>query len=98
MPEQVYRLKIELEAINWGEPEGEVSRTVELSAEDTLWDLHDVIQKAFDWNDDHLFEFFVSGKLRDRKSRYVRQPRGGTSSRGTTSRARSRRRGWRTSD
>lgn len=76
VPDQVYRLKIELEQINWEQPDGEVSRTFELSGDDTLCDLHDVIQHAFDWDDDHLYSFFVSGKLRDRKSEYVGSPMG----------------------
>ena len=71
VPECVYRLKLELEHIR-----GEVSRTVELAGDHTLWDLHGVIQDAFDWDDDHLFGFFVSGKLRDRKSEYVGCPLG----------------------
>ena len=77
-PERVHRLKIELEEVNWGVPDGEVSRTVEMAGDATLHDLHDVIQQAFGWDDDHLYEFFVSGKLRDRKTQYVGSPMGDT--------------------
>ena len=71
VPERVYRLKLELEHVD-----DEVTRTVELAGDHTLWDLHDVIQDAFDWDDDHLYRFFVGGKLRDRKSEYVGSPLG----------------------
>ena len=76
VPERVYRLKIELEEINWGVPDGEVSRTVDCPGDLSLLGLHDVIQQAFDWDDDHLFVFQPSGKLRDRKERYVGSPMG----------------------
>ena len=75
-PERVYRLKIELEEVNWNVPDGEVSRNVEMAGDATLHDLHDVIQQAFGWDDDHLYQFHVSGKLRDRKSQYVGSPEG----------------------
>ena len=76
VPERVYRLTIELEAINWYVPDGEVSRTVDCPSDLTLFGLHDVIQRAFDWDDDHLFVFHANGKLRDRKHRYVGSPIG----------------------
>jgi len=71
IPEHVYRLKLALESVD-----DEVTRTVELAGDHTLWDLHDVIQQAFDWDNDHLFSFFTSGKLRDRGSCYVGSPIG----------------------
>lgn len=76
VPERVHRLNIDLEWCNGVAPDTEVSRTVEFAGGHTLWDLHRVIQQAFSWGDDHLFEFFVSGKLRDRKSRYPGTPDG----------------------
>ena len=76
IPERVYRLKLELEHVDPDWPDREVSRTVELAGDHTLWDLHHVIQDAFDWDDDHLFDFFVSGKLRDRKRQYTGLPLG----------------------
>lgn len=34
------------------------------------------MQRALDWDDDHLYSFFVSGKLRDRDGEYVGTPMG----------------------
>ena len=76
VPERVYRLKFELEEINWDVPDGEVSRTYDCPGDMTLLDLHDTVQIAFDWDDDHLFVFHADGKLRSRKQRYVGGPFG----------------------
>ena len=40
-------------------------RKIELKAKDTLEDLHDAIQDAFDWDNDHLYSFFMDGKFRN---------------------------------
>lgn len=37
-------------------------REVELAEDQTLEDLHLIIQQAFDWWDDHLYSFFMSGR------------------------------------
>ncbi len=37
-------------------------RKIKLSFKHTLEDLHDSIQKAFDFDDDHLYSFFMDGK------------------------------------
>lgn len=42
-----------------------ISRTVELRAEDTLADLNDAIQDALGWDNDHLYSFYLNGKLHD---------------------------------
>ena len=40
-------------------------RTIAMQSERTLEDLHFAIQKAFDWDADHLYSFFMNGKLHD---------------------------------
>jgi hypothetical protein len=47
-----------------------VWRRIELRGDQTLHDLHNVIQEAFDWDDDHLYAFFLSGKAWDEDSAY----------------------------
>lgn len=38
-------------------------RTIEISADHTLLDLHHSIRKAYGFDDDHLYSFFMDGKL-----------------------------------
>lgn len=49
---------------------GRVWRKIELAEGQTLEDLHWAIQEAFDFDGDHLFSFFMSGKAWDRSSEY----------------------------
>ncbi|HXT35243.1 MAG TPA: plasmid pRiA4b ORF-3 family protein [Chloroflexota bacterium] len=49
-------------------------RRIEMSGDQTLHDLHQAIQSAFDWDDDHLYSFFLSGKAWDSKTEYTRVP------------------------
>lgn len=37
-------------------------RRIEISAEHTLLDLHRTIQKAYNFDDDHLYSFFMDGR------------------------------------
>ncbi|MBE0515888.1 MAG: plasmid pRiA4b ORF-3 family protein [Methanophagales archaeon] len=37
-------------------------RRIEISADHTLFDLHRAIQKAYNFDDDHLYSFFMDGK------------------------------------
>jgi Plasmid pRiA4b ORF-3-like protein len=60
----LYRFKVTLE---WETP---VWFRVEMSGDQTLDDLHNVIQEAFDWDDDHLYAFFLSGRAWDTKDTY----------------------------
>jgi hypothetical protein len=41
-------------------------RDIELAEDQTLEDLHLAIQQAYGWYDDHLYSFFMSGKVWDR--------------------------------
>ncbi|MCX6045694.1 MAG: hypothetical protein NT075_11330 [Chloroflexi bacterium] len=49
---------------------GRVWRKIELPAESTLENLHDAIQAAYDFDNDHLYSFFMSGKAWDRATEY----------------------------
>jgi hypothetical protein len=44
-----------------------ITRTIELRSEQTLWDLHQTIQRALKWYDDHLYSFFMNGQKWDRR-------------------------------
>jgi antitoxin component of RelBE/YafQ-DinJ toxin-antitoxin module len=48
-----------------------VSRTIEIGGEYTLQNLHTAIQSAFDFDDDHLYSFFMSGKAWDETTEYA---------------------------
>jgi Plasmid pRiA4b ORF-3-like protein len=60
----VYRFLVTLE---W---EPSVWRRIEVRGDQTLDDLHEAIQEAFDWDNDHLYAFFLSGKAWDDESAY----------------------------
>jgi hypothetical protein len=46
----------------------EVWRDIELAEDQTLEDLHLAIQQAYQWRDDHLYSFFLSGEFWDQAS------------------------------
>lgn len=56
---------------------GRTWRKIELRADQMLHDLHMAIQHAFEWDNDHLYAFYMSGKAWDSKSEY-RLPEGHT--------------------
>jgi len=49
---------------------GKVWRKIEMRGDQTLADLHLAIQDAYEFDNDHLYSFFMSGKAWDRKSEY----------------------------
>jgi len=49
---------------------GRVWRKIEMGANQTLEDLHWAIQDAFDFDGDHLYSFFMSGRAWDQDSEY----------------------------
>jgi len=53
----------------------DVWRTVEILESQTLYDLHRAIQRAFEWDDDHLWEFTLSGDRHDHVTR-IAMPQG----------------------
>jgi hypothetical protein len=61
----VYRLKVSLTDYK------DVWRRIELTSNQTLENLHDTIQTAFGWDDDHLYAFFLSGKDWDVATQYT---------------------------
>ena len=71
-----FKLKVELIRISNKEIEQEVSRTFEISGKHTLYNLHQAIQRGFDWDNDHMFSFYLSGKLGDRSTEYSANPLG----------------------
>jgi hypothetical protein len=54
-PDGVYAFKVSLARAG-------VSRTIELRSTQTLDDLHFAIQKAFEWDGDHLYTFYMTGE------------------------------------
>ncbi|MDP9374619.1 MAG: plasmid pRiA4b ORF-3 family protein [Chloroflexota bacterium] len=63
-PTTLYRFQVKLD---WKKS---VWRRIELRGDQTLHDLHNAIQEAFDWDNDHLYAFFLSGRAWDRESEY----------------------------
>ncbi|MGQ9554778.1 MAG: IS1096 element passenger TnpR family protein [Anaerolineae bacterium] len=51
-----------------------VWRTLELTGYHTLHALHGAIQGAFDWDNDHLYSFYMSNKVYDSDSEYSGTP------------------------
>ena len=49
----------------------EVWREIEVAANQTLVDLGNAIPEAFDFDDPHLWSFFLSGKAWDRATEYA---------------------------
>jgi hypothetical protein len=49
-----------------------VERSIEVREDQTLVDLHDGIQRAFGWRDDHLYSFWLDGRFwGDRSTEYT---------------------------
>ncbi len=69
-PAQVYRLKVTLIRMGSKWIDQQVSRTFELNGKSSLYDFHLDIQHAFDWDNDHMFSFYIGDKLFDPKNEY----------------------------
>ncbi len=67
---QVYRLRIRRE------PEDGCLRTLELTGDSTFHRLHRLIQEHFGLDDDHLYSFFMSGRVWDRATEIQGNPLG----------------------
>ncbi len=76
-PADIYQLKIELIRMGVEEMEEEISRVIEIEENATLFDLHLQIQDLFDWDNDHLFSFYLGDELFDRENEYSADPFGG---------------------
>jgi hypothetical protein len=57
MAKQAYVFNVRLDGL-----EG-VRRMIAVRADQTLADLHDALQAAFDWDNDHLYAFWLDGKF-----------------------------------
>ncbi|WP_446008576.1 IS1096 element passenger TnpR family protein [Candidatus Electrothrix sp.] len=75
-PMQIYRLKVILKRMGFEEIGEEVSRTFEIGGRYNLYDLHLEIQRAFAWDNDHMFSFYFGGELFDRPNEYSGSPLG----------------------
>jgi hypothetical protein len=60
----LYRFQVKLD---WNK---RVWRRIEVRGDQTLDDLHEAIQSAFGWDNDHLYAFFLSGRAWDDRSSY----------------------------
>ncbi len=60
----LYRFQVKLD---W---QKSVWRRIELRGDQTLDDLHNAIQEAFGWDNDHLYAFFLSGEAWDDATTY----------------------------
>jgi len=60
-PGGVYALKVKFK---WAK---RICRTIELKLEQTLDDLHFAIQQAISWDADHLYSFYMNGRLHDER-------------------------------
>jgi hypothetical protein len=60
MPKQTYIFRAKLEGFRG------VSRDVAVRGDQRLTHLHDVLREAFEWEDDHLYSFWLSGRFWDR--------------------------------
>jgi len=74
---KVYLLLVQLESSFAFNVNGEIWRKIEVLGENNLYDLHLIIQEAFDWDNDHMFSFFLSKKVWDRENEYKGDPLGG---------------------
>ncbi len=75
-PTEIYQLKIDLIRMGLDEIEEEISRIIEIEDKQTLYDLHINIQHLFDWDNDHMFSFYLGEKLYDRDNEYSANPLG----------------------
>jgi hypothetical protein len=60
-PGGVYAFKVKFK---WAK---RIHRTIELKSEQTLDDLHFAIQQAISWDADHLYSFYMNGRLHDER-------------------------------
>lgn len=73
---KTFVLKIELLSMFCMEMDEEISCLLEINGKATLYDVHLQIQKAFDWDNDHIFSFYLGKDMNDRKNEYSGNPIG----------------------
>jgi len=62
--------------MGFDEIDTEISRTFLMEGKETLYDLHINIQNAFEWDNDHMFSFYLSEDLFDRDNEFSANPLG----------------------
>jgi len=75
-PPLIYQMKIDLIRMGFDEIEEEISRVIEINDKQTLYDLHMSIQDLFEWDNDHMFSFYLGENLFDRDNEYSANPLG----------------------
>jgi hypothetical protein len=68
MPKQVYVLRADLVGFRG------IHRTIAARSDQTLVDVHYALQAAFDWDDDHLYSFWLDGEFWSRNGREYTDP------------------------
>ena len=71
----IYRFRVRILG-GWYAPENarDIWREIEIAANQTLGDLGETIPLAFDFDDPHLWAFFLSGKAWDPQTEYALHP------------------------
>ena len=73
---RVYRMEVRLDSLGPRRFDSTISRTIEIEGTDSLYDLHLWIQNGFDWDNDHMFSFFMSNRIWDKQNEYSANPLG----------------------
>jgi hypothetical protein len=68
MAKQAYVFNAQLDGVRG------VRRTIAVRSDQTLVDLHRALQRAFRWDDDHLYAFWLDGKFWSRDSTEYTHP------------------------
>lgn len=75
-PLKLYSFKVSLLSMAFKEISEEVSCVIEANGKVSLYDLHLEIQEALNWDNDHMFSFYLGEDRRDRKNEYSANPLG----------------------
>ena len=73
---RIYKLQVRLDSMIGEHFQSSILRTIEIEGTNSLYDLHLAIQKAFNWDNDHMFSFFMSDQIWDRENEYSANPLG----------------------
>ncbi len=73
---RIFRLEVRLESLGLEHFDSIISRTFEIEGTDSLYDLHLAIQNGFEWDNDHMFSFFLSNRIWDKQNEYSANPMG----------------------
>jgi len=76
-PSQIIRLKIKLVRMRVEPIEQDIYRTVEVVDKTNLHEVHLVIQDLFNWDNDHLYSFYMGTEFQDKSIEYAGNPMGG---------------------